>query len=129
MTSLGRWFLQVAAVTSTAVRTIPQRLGASLSTTIGIALVVAVFVAVLSIGEGFRKTLRAAGSPDNAMVMRAGSDSEMMSALFGDSIEIIAQAPGIARGAVDGGHGRPWLSGGNGGVSEKTIEIKMALAQ
>ena len=98
MTSLGRWMLQVGAVTSTAVRTIPQRLGASLSTTIGIALVVAVFVAVLSIGEGFRKTLRGAGSPDNALVLRAGSDSEMMSALFGDTIEIIAQAPGIARG-------------------------------
>lgn len=112
MTSFGRWFLQVAAVTSTAVRTIPQRLGASLSTTIGIALVVAVFVAVLSIGEGFRQTLRAAGSPDNAMVMRAGSDSEMMSALFGDSIEIIAQAPGIARGPVDGGGPDTPLSSG-----------------
>ena len=102
MRALTSWLSQVAAVTSTAVRTIPERRGASLATVFGIAGVVAVFVAVLSIGEGFRKTLRAAGSPDNAMVMRSGSDSEMMSVLVGNSIEIIAQAPGVARGEVGG---------------------------
>ncbi len=32
------------------------------------------------------------------MVLRTGSDSEMMSVLFGETTEIIAQAPGIARG-------------------------------
>jgi putative ABC transport system permease protein len=99
---MSNWISQISAVTSTAVRTIPQRLGASVSTMVGIGLVVAVFVAVLSIGEGFRHALRAAGSPDNAMVLRAGSDSEMMSVMLGDSIEIIAQAPGVARGAVEG---------------------------
>lgn len=101
MASIGNWFSQVSAVTATAVRTIPQRRGSSLATIAGIAGVVAVFVAVLSIGEGFRKTLRSAGSPDNAMVLRAGSDSEMMSVMLGDAIEIIAQAPGVARGPVD----------------------------
>jgi putative ABC transport system permease protein len=102
MRSLLRWLAQVGAVTATAVRTIPERRGASLATVFGIAGVVAVFVAVLSIGEGFRKTLRSAGSPENAMVLRSGSDSEMMSVLVGNSIEIIAQAPGVARGSVDG---------------------------
>lgn len=101
MAGLGSWFSQVAAVTGTAVRTIPERLGSSLATIAGIAGVVGVFVAVLSIGEGFRKTLRTAGSPENALVLRAGSDSEMMSVMLGDAIEIIAQAPGVARGAVD----------------------------
>ena len=56
-----RWLRQVVAVTLTAVRTIPQRRGASLATVAGIAGVVAVLVAVLSIGEGFRKTLRNGG--------------------------------------------------------------------
>jgi putative ABC transport system permease protein len=97
---MSNWFSQVAAVTSTAVRTIPERRGSSLATVAGIAGVVAVFVAVLSIGEGFRHALRSAGSPANAMVLRAGSDSEMMSVMLGDSIEIISQAPGVARGAV-----------------------------
>ncbi|MEZ5312771.1 MAG: ABC transporter permease [Thermoanaerobaculia bacterium] len=101
MASIGNWLSQVSAVTTTAVRTIPQRRGSSLATIAGIAGVVAVFVAVLSIGEGFRKTLRSAGSPDNAMVLRSGSDSEMMSVMLDDSIEIIAQAPGVARGPVD----------------------------
>jgi putative ABC transport system permease protein len=102
MRSLLHWFAQVGAVTATAVRTIPERRGASLATVFGIAGVVAVFVAVLSIGEGFRKTLRSAGSPENAMVLRSGSDSEMMSVMLGNAIEIIAQAPGVARGVVDG---------------------------
>jgi len=104
MASLGNWFSQVGAVTATAVRTIPQRRGASLATVVGIAGVVTVFVAVLSIGEGFRHALRSAGSPDNAMVLRAGSDSEMMSVLLRDSVDLIAQAPGVARGpALPGG--------------------------
>jgi putative ABC transport system permease protein len=97
------WLTQVAAVTATAIRTIPQRRGASLATVAGIAGVVAVFVAVLSIGEGFRAALRTAGSPQNALVLRSGTDSEMMSVLLGDAVEIIAQAPGIARGAVAAG--------------------------
>jgi putative ABC transport system permease protein len=98
-----KWLAQVFAVTGTALRTIPQRRGPSLATVVGIAGVVAVLIAVLSIGEGFRKTLRTAGSPQNALVMRAGSDSEMMSVLVGDSVDIIAQAPGIARGSVSPG--------------------------
>lgn len=104
MGSLASWFSQVAAVTATAVRTIPQRRGASLATVLGIAGVVAVFVGVLAIGEGFRRALRSAGSPDNALVLRAGSDSEMMSVLLRDAVEIIAQAPGVARApALAGG--------------------------
>ncbi len=100
MASLGNWFAQVAAVTATAVRTIPQRRGASLATVVGIAGVVTVFVAVLSIGEGFRRALRTAGAPDNAMVLRSGSDSEMMSVLLRDAVELIGQAPGVARAPV-----------------------------
>jgi len=108
----ANWLAQVAAVTTTAVRTIPQRRGSSLATVAGIAGVVAVMVAVLSIGEGFRKALVTAGSPDNALVLRAGSDSEMMSVLLGDAIEIIAQAPGVARGELEGaGAAVPLASG------------------
>ncbi|HEX6852719.1 MAG TPA: ABC transporter permease [Candidatus Polarisedimenticolaceae bacterium] len=108
--SLANGLTQVAAVTLTALRTIPQRRGPSLATVTGIAGVVAVLVAVLSIGEGFRRTLREAGSPRNALVMRAGSDSEMMSVLVGDSVDIIAQAPGIARGATAPGEAAVPLS-------------------
>jgi putative ABC transport system permease protein len=57
-----------------------------------------VFVAVLSIGEGFRAAMRAAGAPDRAIVLRGGSDAEMTSILTGDDVRIIAEAPGVARG-------------------------------
>jgi hypothetical protein len=111
MASLGNWISQVGAVTATAVRTIPERRGSSAATVFGIAGVVAVFVAVLSIGEGFRKTLREAGTPGNAMIMRSGSDSEMMSVVFDEALEIIAQTPGVARGAIDGAADAPLSSG------------------
>lgn len=111
MASFGNWISQVGAITLTAVRTIPERRGSSAATVFGIAGVVAVFVAVLSIGEGFRRTLREAGSPGNAMVMRSGSDSEMMSVVFDETLEIISQTPGVARGPVDGAADAPLSSG------------------
>src|SRR5436190_17432761 len=65
---------------------------------IGIAGVVIVFVAVLSIAEGFRAAMADAGSPDRAIVMRAGADSEMTSTLVGRESDIIKDAPGLQRG-------------------------------
>ena len=64
---------------------------------VGIAGVVAVFVAVLSMAEGFRKTMATTGSPDTAIVMRAGADSEMVSGLALEDVRIIADAAGVRR--------------------------------
>ena len=86
------------SVTLINLRSIPSRLGSSLVAVVGIAGVVVVFVAVLSIGEGFRAAMRAAGAPDRAIVLRGGSDAEMTSILTGDDVRIIAEAPGVARG-------------------------------
>jgi putative ABC transport system permease protein len=94
-----RWLSQVGVVTWLNVRTIGQRLGASVATVVGVMGVVGVLVAVLSIGEGFRKTLVSAGSPDTAIVLRSGSDSEMTSGLTRDVTRIIAEAPGVVRSA------------------------------
>jgi putative ABC transport system permease protein len=91
------WLRQTVAITLLNLRTVPQRLGSSTVAVVGIAGVVIVFVAVLSIGEGFRATLNAAGSPDRAIVMRSGADSEMMSVLIGPDLDQIKQAPGLAR--------------------------------
>ncbi len=95
------WLSQIFVVTLIQLRSIPQRLGASLSAAFGVAGVVAVLVAVLSIAEGFRTTLAGTGSPDTALVMRTGVDSEMSSSLSQEATRIIAQAPGLARD-VDG---------------------------
>ncbi|HMK60072.1 MAG TPA: ABC transporter permease [Dissulfurispiraceae bacterium] len=45
----------------------------------GMALVVFVFSAVLMLAEGLKKTLVATGSPENVVVIRKGSDSEIQS--------------------------------------------------
>ena len=91
------WIAQTLAVTSLGIRNIPQRLGSSLVAIVGIAGVVIVFVAVLSIGEGFKAAMTVAGSPSRALVMRSGADSEMTSALGGPEVEVIKQAPGLLR--------------------------------
>lgn len=93
------WFSQVAAVTWLNLRTIGERRGASLAAIFGVAGVVAVFVAVLSIAEGFRRTMTSTASPDTAIVLRSGSDSEMMSGLGRETTRIIADAPGVRRAA------------------------------
>jgi putative ABC transport system permease protein len=90
---------QIAVVTALNLRTIGERRGASLATVFGVAGVVAVFVGVLSIGEGFRATMSSGGREDVAMIMRSGNDSEMMSGLGREDTDIVKQAPGVARDA------------------------------
>ena len=92
-----RWFTQTAALTALGVRTIPQRLGASIVGMVGVAGVVIVFIAVLSIAEGFRAAMADAGRPERVLVMRTGADSEMTSGLSGPEADVIKQAPGISR--------------------------------
>lgn len=92
-------FSQIAVVTALNLRTLGERRGASFATVFGVAGVVAVFVGVLSIGEGFRATMDAGGRDDVAMIMRSGNDSEMMSGLGREDTDIVKQAPGVARDA------------------------------
>ena len=95
-----KWLAQCTVVAGMYLRTVPQRLGASVTAAAGVAGVVGVMVAVLSIGEGFRATLDRTGSPDNAVVMRTGSDSEMSSLLSMEQVRIIGDGPGVRRGAT-----------------------------
>ena len=99
MTRALNWLAQVAAVTTFALKTLPQRTGSSLAAAFGIAGVVLVLVGVLSIAQGFRRTMTLAGAPDRAIVLRGGSNSEMMSILSGEETRIIQNAPGILRTA------------------------------
>ncbi len=94
------WLSQVAVVTELNLRTLRQRLAASLVAMVGVAGVVGVFVAVLSMGEGFGKTMATTGSPETVIVMRGGTDAEMMSVLSRDEARIIQEGPGIARASA-----------------------------
>ncbi|MBE7501971.1 MAG: ABC transporter permease [Verrucomicrobiales bacterium] len=94
------WLRQLAAVTRFSLASIPQRAGAVAAALVGIAGVVAVLVGTLSIAEGFRQALRSSGSPDVALVMRSGSDSEGVSLLTGEEARWIRDAPGLRRMAT-----------------------------
>jgi putative ABC transport system permease protein len=93
-----RWLSQVLAVTMLSLRSIPQRLAASLVAAAGIGGVVGILLLVLSIGAGFAATMRETGSPDTVIVLRAGSDTEMVSGMGREDTRIISDAPGIRRG-------------------------------
>jgi putative ABC transport system permease protein len=103
LTRAGRLALAAARI---GIAGLPQRWGASMVIVIGIAGVVAVLVAMLSMAEGYRETLARTGSDDTAMVLRGASAAEVMSTLDLASINVIEQAPGIARAA----DGRPLAS-------------------
>jgi len=81
------------------VRSVKARWTSTIVAVLGIAGTVGVFVAMLSLSRGFKATLVASGSADNALIVRAGATSEMTSGVPLDSVRIIQDAPGIARGA------------------------------
>jgi putative ABC transport system permease protein len=81
------------------IRSVKARWTSTIVAVLGIAGTVGVFVAMLSLARGFQATLVSSGSPDNALIVRAGATSEMTSGVSLDSVKIIQDAPGIARGA------------------------------
>jgi putative ABC transport system permease protein len=98
MAGLFNWLSQILSIALFNLRSLPQRIGSSVTAIIGIAGVVAVMVSVLSIAQGILRTMEKSSSPENAIVLRSGATSEMMSFVVGDDARIIAEAPGLARG-------------------------------
>jgi putative ABC transport system permease protein len=81
-------------------RSVKARWTSAIVAVLGIAGTVGVFIAMLSLARGFRATLVASGSSDNAIIMRAGATSEMMSGIPLEHIKIMQDAPGVARGSA-----------------------------
>ena len=88
---------QVREIVLMNLRSIPQRLGASLVIVIGIGGVVGVLVAMLSMSAGLDKTLTATGNPDRAIILRGGSNGELASFMDRASATLVKQDPAIAR--------------------------------
>src|SRR5690348_6237539 len=97
---------QVSAVTAMNLRSLPQRVWPSVATVIAVALVVGVLLGFLALSNGFRETLNGTGSEDVAIFARKGSGGELNSIVSRDQQALIAEAPGIARGA----DGKPLVS-------------------
>ncbi|MFN7212033.1 MAG: ABC transporter permease [Lysobacteraceae bacterium] len=92
---------QVREITLMNLRSIPERLGPSLVIVVGIAGVVGVLVALLSMSSGLDETLGSGGRTDQVVITRGGSNGELASFLAIGSATLIKQDPGIAR-AEDG---------------------------
>ena len=89
---------QIREIVVMNLQSIPQRLGASLVVVVGIAGVVGVIVALLSMSQGLGKTLGSTGRADRLVITRGGSNGELSSFLDRTSTTLIKQDPAIARG-------------------------------
>ena len=110
-------------------RSVLRRPWSTLATAVGIGLVVAILVLALALANGFQQSLVETGSPQNALVMRTGADSELTSGIDRNGVAILRGLPQVASAA----NGRPAFTadlivlinqdrlGGSGGSSNVTI--------
>ena len=82
------------------IRNLIVRKGTTLMTALGIALTVAVLMAMLAMVNGLETSFATTGDPLNLIVTRKGSDSELVSNLARTVFQDIKVTPGIARNAA-----------------------------
>ena len=87
-------------------RSLLQRPVSTAFTALGIALVVAVFIGMLALANGFRAALVRTGSAENVLILRDGADSELSSSLDRQAASILTSSSHVAVG----GDGRPMVS-------------------
>lgn len=97
---------QILAVTWMNLRSIPARYMTSLVVVVGIALVVGVLVAMLSMGKGFEHTLKGTGSESRALMLSAGVTAELSSYIDPQMVSLLRELPGVRRDAA----GKPLAS-------------------
>ena len=78
-------------------RNLAVRKTTTVMTALGIALTVAVLLAILALVEGLRTSLQASGHPLHILVTRKGADSELVSNLTRTAYQDLKFKPGIAR--------------------------------
>jgi putative ABC transport system permease protein len=86
-------------------RSVRVRWISSLVAIVGIAGTVGVFIAMLSLANGFRATLVNSSSPNNALIIRTGATSETTSSVSAEQVHVIEDDPAVARD-----NGKPLLS-------------------
>ena len=89
-------FDQTAAIVGMSIKSIPSRWSTSIVVIVGIGGVVAVLVAMLAMATGLQNVFTESISPDRALAVRTGSDSEMSSNLSLETARIIAGLEGVA---------------------------------
>ena len=75
-------------------------------TAFSITLTVAVFVILMALAQGLQSSLSTTGTPLNVMIMREGSQSETVSFVSRDALQVIKYLDGITKDDK----GEPWVS-------------------
>lgn len=78
------------------VHSLAARRSTTIAAALGIALVVFVFAAVLMLANGVEQTMRATGSPLNAIILRKGSQAEMQSGIEENAVGVLRASPEAA---------------------------------
>ena len=99
LNGLFNGLVQITIITAMNLRNLPQRLGTSSVAVFGVACVVGVLIGVMSMASGFQRTMTSAGSSTTALIMRAGSTSELSSGISYEQTQLISHLPGIAKEA------------------------------
>ncbi len=90
------------------VRNLRQRKGATVLTALGIALTVTTAIFIMALLAGLNEAFATTGDPDNVLVLRKGSLSELSAGgVQRDAVQVIKDLPGVARDS----HGNPMVSG------------------
>jgi putative ABC transport system permease protein len=95
------------ALILTALQTIPERIGSSLVTVIGVVTVMGVLVTMLAMGEGLEHLAQGGDRPDRASVGAAGSQSSLGSSVPRATLDKVVDKPGVRHDA----QGRPIATG------------------
>lgn len=80
------------------IRNLIVRKTTTVMTAVGIALTVAVLLAVLALVAGLRTAFASTGDPLHVLVLRKGGNAELSSIVTQQSFQIIKAFPGIAKG-------------------------------
>lgn len=101
------------------VRSLTVRKASTIATVIGVGLVVAVFASTLMLVAGINKTLTTTGKPENALILRQGSDGELTSAIEEPQVGMLLAKPQVAHVQS--------TSGGSVGAGVGEVVIVIAL--
>ena len=93
----GTWGNTVAIPLKYNIRNLFVRKVTTGLTVLGIGLVVAVFLSVMSLAEGLTRVFKASGSEKNVLVLRQNSQSEVQSGIYREQVPLIVTLPGIER--------------------------------
>src|ERR1700761_4719546 len=92
-------FNQAITVSTLNFKSLPRRFWPSLVIVVGMACVVGVLLAMLSVVEGYVRSEEQAGDPGRAIIIFNGIENESASGLSRDAVAMIKDAPGIRKDA------------------------------